>query len=566
MAKSDKHHRKFASLQAQTIAVLTLALVPLGALSILQSDSALSAADDAVFAALTAQTAEAAAPEREAITAASSAARTMAAALQEIGTETAACTALAKRMAEESLSYTFVGFSSVSLLSTCNNFDRPYDFSDDAAAQDLIAKPESDVSFVDQGAASGAAVIVVSEPAWDANGDLLGLVSISFPTDSLQRETDGLPVEFITFNELGEILTSTISEGRLGGLIPSKATLMALAGGGEQVFAGQSVNGEARKYAVTPIVEERAYALGVWLPVEQPRLLSFLVPGLMWLVTLLVALYALRGQVIHPVTSLRHRMGAFANRREIRKDGFNHAVPREFHEISNAFDDMAQKIVEDENVAEERLYERGLLLQELHHRVSNNLQIISSILNMELRKAQDTPTSAVLTGIQGRVSSISRFHQALYHTDFDGTLDAAPILEDIIDGLVLNFADLGLRLHPDLHIDPMNLGSDAAVNLSLYVFEAASYAGELMVRSDAKEGSISVSSDGGAGTDDLTITLTASPVGEGSEDMLGHERLIAAFAAQLRGTVTSETVDGVHTRRLSIPANALTGAGTPQRY
>jgi PAS domain S-box-containing protein len=62
------------------------------------------------------------------------------------------------------------------------------------------------------------------------------------------------------------------------------------------------------------------------------------------------------------------------------------------------------------------LSERGLLLQEIHHRVKNNLQIIWSLINMQLRQVTDTPTRLALVDCQTRVSAIALVHQQLYRS------------------------------------------------------------------------------------------------------------------------------------------------------
>ncbi|MEM6277130.1 MAG: hypothetical protein AAF714_09270, partial [Pseudomonadota bacterium] len=289
MAPSTRRSRAFASLQTKTAALLTLSLVPLGALSILQSVGERQNAEDAAFSSLSAQTAKAAAPEREAISEALASARAMAAALPEIGTDTEACGTLARRIVEAQQSYSYVGFTDLSLTSTCNNFGDTFDFSFDEDAQGLLDNPRSDVSYVSQGAASGEAVVVATEPARDASGMLVGLVSVSFPAATLAAGGDETPVKIVTFNHLGETLTSDMPTEELQKLLPqgtALADLAVLAGRSDTGFIAESVSGDAHKYSVVAIVPERAYALGIWLHKQQPRSYAFIVPVLMWLVTL----------------------------------------------------------------------------------------------------------------------------------------------------------------------------------------------------------------------------------------------------------------------------------------
>ncbi len=60
--------------------------------------------------------------------------------------------------------------------------------------------------------------------------------------------------------------------------------------------------------------------------------------------------------------------------------------------------------------------ERAVLLREIHHRVKNNLQVISSLLNLQARQTGDLPTRAAIEDAQSRVRSIAVIHEMLYQT------------------------------------------------------------------------------------------------------------------------------------------------------
>jgi PAS domain S-box-containing protein len=78
--------------------------------------------------------------------------------------------------------------------------------------------------------------------------------------------------------------------------------------------------------------------------------------------------------------------------------------------------DLEQRVNERTFELSNTLNERGVLLQEIHHRVKNNLQVISSLMNLQLRSIKDQPTREALQEAQSRVKAISLIHEMLYQS------------------------------------------------------------------------------------------------------------------------------------------------------
>jgi PAS domain S-box-containing protein len=120
------------------------------------------------------------------------------------------------------------------------------------------------------------------------------------------------------------------------------------------------------------------------------------------------------------------------------------------------------------------LAERESLLHEVHHRVKNNLQVISSLLRMEAARSNVADTNVVLTHMQGRIRSMALLHKSLYRSGTFASIDLGSYLQE-----VATQAFSSQSKHPDLVQLTLNLGSvlvgmDQAVSAGLLVNELIS--------------------------------------------------------------------------------------------
>ena len=112
---------------------------------------------------------------------------------------------------------------------------------------------------------------------------------------------------------------------------------------------------------------------------------------------------------------------------------------------------------------------RELLLKEVHHRVKNNLQLVSSLLGIQGRRATDDATRRSLGDASVRVTAIAELHRNLYRGDRPNEVELASYLRQLCDDL----SSAGLRPTEDIDLstEPMNLPVDTVVPLALIVSE-----------------------------------------------------------------------------------------------
>ena len=141
--------------------------------------------------------------------------------------------------------------------------------------------------------------------------------------------------------------------------------------------------------------------------------------------------------------------------------------------VSAAIRDISErKLVETR--LRSSLKEKEVLLKEIHHRVKNNLQIVSSLLNLQMEKLSDTKAIELFKESQNRVRSIALFHEKLYQSRDLGRVEIAEYLKGLANGL---FATYGVN--PDdivlaVHTEDIPIGVDAAISCGLIVNELVS--------------------------------------------------------------------------------------------
>jgi two-component sensor histidine kinase len=121
---------------------------------------------------------------------------------------------------------------------------------------------------------------------------------------------------------------------------------------------------------------------------------------------------------------------------------------------------------------ERTLSEKELLLQEVNHRVKNNLQIIMSLINLQARRLPKGSLMAEsYAATQGRIRSISLVHELIYRTEFGAGLDFRSYLEELVQGISALYAQQDARVEILPSSRPVQGGVDFSVDFGLVVNE-----------------------------------------------------------------------------------------------
>jgi two-component system, sensor histidine kinase PdtaS len=162
-----------------------------------------------------------------------------------------------------------------------------------------------------------------------------------------------------------------------------------------------------------------------------------------------------------------------------------------------------------EELVESQLNEKKVLLQEVHHRVKNNLQTISSLLSLQASHADDS-VRQVLTECQTRVQAMALIHEKLYQSQNLSNVNFQDYITDLAGHLYRSYTNSTQRIAIRLECAPIHLGIDMAIPCALILNEILSNSlkhafpgnrtGEIRVRTQLREGRILLEiSDNGIG-------------------------------------------------------------------
>ncbi|MEH2060288.1 MAG: PAS domain S-box protein [Nostoc sp.] len=122
------------------------------------------------------------------------------------------------------------------------------------------------------------------------------------------------------------------------------------------------------------------------------------------------------------------------------------------------------------------LAEKEVLLKEVHHRVKNNLQIVSSLLQLQSQTLKDPEVIKVLRESQNRIESISLIHKNLYTSANIGQIDVGDYIHNLAASLLISYQIWPGRIALKTDIEPLSLNVDQAMACGLVINELISNA------------------------------------------------------------------------------------------
>lgn len=210
-----------------------------------------------------------------------------------------------------------------------------------------------------------------------------------------------------------------------------------------------------------------------------------------------------------------------------------------------------RKLAEDKIKAS--LFEKEVLLKEIHHRVKNNLQVISSLLMLQSDSVGDERVSAALNESRNRVYSMAVIHETLYQSENLARVDFAKYTQKLIDYLLLSYSVDQQSIVLNVNIIDISLSIDLSIYCGLIINELLSNAFKYAFP-DGQKGEISIDLSYAA---DRQLLLTIADNGVGlppdleidKNESLGLQ-LVSMLAEQVQGQLSIERELGTTYRLL----------------
>lgn len=560
------------SLAVQLVALLSLALLPLGLIALTQTYAVAREAEALAARAILVNTQDAASAEREILANAMGAARSLGQAIVDSETDGEECDARAARVVAAHDTYVWAGFTAANGVVQCSSNGVRTDFSDNALAMERMARAEEVYDATATGRLSGEAVVVASSPVFEGDR-YLGVFSISIPHDlsqasltSSEQIADGLELATITSD--GIPLSASTGFSNVNRILPANKDPAQLLGRLGSTFEGTNADGERRLFAVSNLIDDRVVVVGSMplelarsmTPVAQGRL-AVMFPILMWIASLAVVIFGIHRLVTRHVRPLRNGMRRFALGERTDPTITLDNAPPELEEVKRAFNRMTVILSDAEARTKKDLQEKTILLREVHHRVKNNLQMIASIMSLQTRQAKTDESKELLSQLQTRVRGLATIHRSLYVSPETSAIPAP----DMVEELVHEIGVMGLSNETDVELKtdivPMRLYPDQAVPISMFLSEAMSNAIKYVGWPEDGPPFISITmkrDEAESGTVKLCVCNTTGPLVRADDSPGAHstglgQKLMRAFAMQLNGRSEQDVTDGRFCQNLYFP-------------
>ena len=408
------------------------------------------------------------------------------------------------------------------------------------------------------------AVIIYAAPVSGDRNTPLGVLSLAIRLEWLSAigQEPGLPPDAMVYllDRAGHVLVGPKAQGvdTQAGL-PDPQTIQEVVNGYIRTFDSVGQDGISRNYAVNVIGDKELFVL---LGQPTARLIEPLRTSLLIQIGVLVfvavaamaaALIATRvlvtnwlGRLTEAASSMS--VGDLSVKREFV------GAPAEIRELAETLREMAIRLDEREADLRQSLAQKQMMLREIHHRVKNNLQTVTSLLNLYARIPRGEAVKQAFADVQMRINALALVHRHLYESQDMQEVDLHPFMTNLCSLLQDGSGVPPRRVRLSVDIPHVRVTGDRAVPLALLTTEIltnsfkhafpSQRAGTITVRITREPGGMAnlIIADDGVGQ--------AERSADGDLPGSMGQTLIEAFTRQLGGEISVSGPPGTVTTLL----------------
>lgn len=280
-------------------------------------------------------------------------------------------------------------------------------------------------------------------------------------------------------------------------------------------------------------------------PISSPLMIALALPLLMWAAAAAISWFVVDRLLIAPLRALRGSIAAYAPGDEPDPAMLRALPAQEIRELGDTFRALSRTVAIHEAGLAEGLVRQTKLTREVHHRVKNNLQVISSLINFHARSARTPEAAQAYASIQRRVDALAVVHRYHYaEMEENRGVGLRAVLGELASSIRTTAPD-GVRIGIALDVDPFYATQDVAVAVAFLVTELVELAmtcdPDTQVRMTLKPG---VDATRAVLRLSSRALLDTDLLRDGLRERYG--RVIEGLTRQLRTTLQHDPLTGVY--------------------
>lgn len=286
------------------------------------------------------------------------------------------------------------------------------------------------------------------------------------------------------------------------------------------------------------------------VPITAVELLIVLLPVMMWVAAAIIGWMIVDRLLLKPLVRMQRVVAAYRPG-DAGLDLPTLATPaREIGALGKAFDQVTRTVARHEADLEAAVERQTRLVREVHHRVKNNLQVVSSLLNLHSRGSRNEDVAAAYASILRRVDALAVVHRN-HFAELEESRGVS--LKHLISELASNLRSTAPRsaagMSISLNVEPYYATQDVAVSVAFLITEIVEFAmfcGASGVR-------ISLLQDA-PGSAQLIIESDALQEGSScdQETVERFERIVTGLSRQLRSTMNRDLATGTYSLSIAV--------------